>query len=341
MVAAYRSQSEVEAKFRQMKDPHVVSFSPMHHWTDHKIRVHVFYCVVFYCVLALAIAHLMRREAEHASLHLSVRALLDELAGIGETVLLYHDSGKAALPAHAHRHDPNPGVGGAVVPYIGTWTGEQRCALQLGWRGNRLGYADEIPIDRDEWGVLWQRHTARIGVGRPLFTVVHPLRQRRVMTRLLCQVCARAADHTEAGTLWLLPAREVATFDDRDGLVTNHPPLCVPCARVSVRRCPGMRPDHVAVRARSAVCGVLGTVFRPLNHAPWMERDDERTADTVRFDDPAIAWTQATQLARVLVNISVVDLDTLATGAGPVGVSGRSGACPSGTGGCPPLRPPP
>ena len=61
----------------------------MHHWTDSKIRVHV-----FYCVLALAVAHLMRRHAEHAGLHMSVRELLAELAGIGETVLLYHDTGK-------------------------------------------------------------------------------------------------------------------------------------------------------------------------------------------------------------------------------------------------------
>jgi transposase len=89
IVAAYRSQSEVEAGFRQLKDPHVVSFSPMHHWTDSKIRVHV-----FYCVLALAIAHLMRREAANAGLHLSVRELLNTLAGVGETVLLYHDGGK-------------------------------------------------------------------------------------------------------------------------------------------------------------------------------------------------------------------------------------------------------
>jgi transposase len=74
VVAAYRSQSDAEFGFRQLKDPHVVSFSPMHHWTDQKIRVHV-----FYCVLALAIAHLMRREAEHAGLHLSVRELLAEL----------------------------------------------------------------------------------------------------------------------------------------------------------------------------------------------------------------------------------------------------------------------
>jgi len=89
VVAAYRSQAGVESGFRQMKDPQVVSFSPLHHWTDAKIRVHV-----FYCVLALTVAHLMRREAAKAGLDLSVRALLDELAGIGETLLLHHDGGK-------------------------------------------------------------------------------------------------------------------------------------------------------------------------------------------------------------------------------------------------------
>ena len=84
VVAAYRSQSDVESGFRQLKDPHVVSFSPMFHWTDQKIRVHVF-C----CVLALAVAHVMRREAEHAGLRMSVRELLATLAGIGESVLIY------------------------------------------------------------------------------------------------------------------------------------------------------------------------------------------------------------------------------------------------------------
>jgi len=89
VVTAYRSQSDAEFGFRQLKDPHVVSFSPMHHWTDQKIRVHV-----FYCVLALAVAHLMRRQATQAGLALSVRELLDHLAGIGETVLLHHNGGK-------------------------------------------------------------------------------------------------------------------------------------------------------------------------------------------------------------------------------------------------------
>jgi len=89
VIAAYRSQSDIESGFRQLKDPQVISFSPMHHWTDQKIRVHV-----FYSVLALTVAHLMRREAADAGLHLSVRELLAELAGIEETVLLYHDGTK-------------------------------------------------------------------------------------------------------------------------------------------------------------------------------------------------------------------------------------------------------
>jgi transposase len=88
VIAGYRSQSEAEFSFRQLKDPHVVSFSPMFHWTEHNIRVHV-----FTCVLALQIAHLMRRRARHAGLDLSVRELLSQLAAIGETVLLYPSAG--------------------------------------------------------------------------------------------------------------------------------------------------------------------------------------------------------------------------------------------------------
>jgi transposase len=88
VVAGYRSQSEAEFSFRQMKDPHVVSFSPMYHWTEHNIRVHV-----FTCVLALQIAHLMRRRARQHGLDLSVRELLSQLAGIGETVLIYPSTG--------------------------------------------------------------------------------------------------------------------------------------------------------------------------------------------------------------------------------------------------------
>ncbi len=88
IVAGYRSQSEVEFSFRQLKDPHVVSFSPMHHFTEHTIRVHV-----FTSVLALQLAHLMRRHAHHHGQEMSVRELLNTLAGIEETVLIYPSTG--------------------------------------------------------------------------------------------------------------------------------------------------------------------------------------------------------------------------------------------------------
>jgi transposase len=84
VVGAYRSQHHVESDFRQMKDHEVVSFSPMFHWTDQKIRVHV-----FYCVLALTIAKLMAREVNQSGTEMSVREMLSSLAGIQETVLLY------------------------------------------------------------------------------------------------------------------------------------------------------------------------------------------------------------------------------------------------------------
>ncbi|HEX9515449.1 MAG TPA: IS1634 family transposase [Streptosporangiaceae bacterium] len=102
VIAGYRSQSEAEFSFRQLKDRRVVSFSPMHHWTEHNIRMHV-----FTCVLALQIAHLMRLKARRAGLDLSVRVLLAELAGIGEAVLLYPgDRGRPK--AHRMLTDTSP-----------------------------------------------------------------------------------------------------------------------------------------------------------------------------------------------------------------------------------------
>lgn len=102
IVADYRSQETAEGDFRQMKDPTVVSFSPMFHWTEQKIRVHV-----LYCVLALMVARLLTREADRAGRHQSVRELLDSLAGIQETVLLYQgDRGRPRARRMLTEMDP-------------------------------------------------------------------------------------------------------------------------------------------------------------------------------------------------------------------------------------------
>ena len=102
VIGAYRSQHHVESDFRQMKDRTVVSFNPMFHWTDDKIRVHA-----FYCVLALAVARLMRREAAQAGLDMSVRELLSALGEIQETLLLYQgDRGRPRARRMLTEMDP-------------------------------------------------------------------------------------------------------------------------------------------------------------------------------------------------------------------------------------------
>jgi hypothetical protein len=128
--------------------------------------------------------------------------------------------------AGSARYNPRLLGGGSVVPYIGAWTGEANCPTYVVRRPDRgIGYTDETILDRDQWGVLWTRIGSRVGVGNPLFKKLHPVRQRRAMRRLLCQVCAQPADQTEEGSLWLVPAGE--RNSGPEGMTTIQPPLCV------------------------------------------------------------------------------------------------------------------
>ncbi len=88
VVAAYRSQWIVEGDFRQLKDPDCVAVAPVFHWTDQKITVHLF-C----CVLALSVLRLMVREVRRAGLEMSANDVLHELGKLQETVLLYPSTG--------------------------------------------------------------------------------------------------------------------------------------------------------------------------------------------------------------------------------------------------------
>jgi transposase len=84
IVLAYRSQYHIENAFRQMKNPHFLGWSPMYHWTDSKIQVHA-----FYCVLALLLTSLLQRELARRGEELSVNRILEELGGIQETLIVY------------------------------------------------------------------------------------------------------------------------------------------------------------------------------------------------------------------------------------------------------------
>jgi transposase len=84
IVRAYRAQHHVEADFRRLKNPQYLTFRPTFHWTDQKLRVHA-----FYCVLALMLLNLLRRQLAQAGLPLSVVKMMDLLVDIREVTLLY------------------------------------------------------------------------------------------------------------------------------------------------------------------------------------------------------------------------------------------------------------
>jgi transposase len=104
IVLAYRSQYHIEDAFKQMKNPHFLGWSPMFHWTDSKIQVHA-----FYCVLALLLTSLLQRELARKGEPLSINRMLEELSGIRETLIVYprrQGQRKAATAACLTRMTP-------------------------------------------------------------------------------------------------------------------------------------------------------------------------------------------------------------------------------------------
>jgi transposase len=84
IVRAYRSQYKIEHAFRDMKNPHFLGWNPRLHWTDQKIRVHAFYCVV-----ALTLVSLLRRELASKGLNISTQCLMSNLNEIRESIIVY------------------------------------------------------------------------------------------------------------------------------------------------------------------------------------------------------------------------------------------------------------
>jgi hypothetical protein len=194
----------------------------------------------------------------------------------------------------------------AIVPYITSWSTERKLTRDLvERRGTGLAYVDECVTDRDDHGVLWLQVACRPQQGRPLFGNVHPLRQRRAMRRLLCQVCAAPADKTEDGVLWLLIDHRNDWPNWPEKMAVTEPPVCARCVSVASRLCPVLREGAVSVRVRHCpITGVRGM----LHHRDG--RDLVAThEDNVHYDDPIVRWMLATNLLRELRDCTLVDLE--------------------------------
>ncbi len=90
VIAAYRSAWHVESSFRQMKDTDFLTVRPIFHWTDQRIAVHI-----FLCVLAYRLCTLLRKELHEKGIDCSINQCLKSMNAINRVTTFY---GSVAKP---------------------------------------------------------------------------------------------------------------------------------------------------------------------------------------------------------------------------------------------------
>lgn len=93
VITSYRNLTYIEESFKNMKNLHFLRWQPAFHWTDQKLQVHG-----FYCVLALLLCSLASKIIKKAGLKLTIPAMLKELSLIREVALFY----PAGTPIKSH-----------------------------------------------------------------------------------------------------------------------------------------------------------------------------------------------------------------------------------------------
>ena len=89
VATGYSGQQEIERVFRGLKDGDWLGWGPMYHWTDRKIRIHA-----FYCMLGISLLQHLHKQAQGPWDGLSMDQLLEELRQIQQFVLLYPPQGQ-------------------------------------------------------------------------------------------------------------------------------------------------------------------------------------------------------------------------------------------------------
>jgi len=74
---AYTDRNEIEQLFGEMNDPMTVPFRPVRHWTDQKIVVHA-----FICILGLLLLKLLQLKLKDQGISLSLEIIKDELSSV-------------------------------------------------------------------------------------------------------------------------------------------------------------------------------------------------------------------------------------------------------------------
>ena len=84
IVGTYNSAWHVEGVFRQLKDVDYLSVRPLFHWTDQKIKIHI-----FFCVLAYRLCCILNHELRSAGIEVSINKMLESLSEIKKVITVF------------------------------------------------------------------------------------------------------------------------------------------------------------------------------------------------------------------------------------------------------------
>jgi len=84
IIKTYQGQAEIEHTFRNLKNPYHLTLKPQFHWTDQKIIVHYFICMLGYLLSAL----IWKEAKEKTGFSGTLDTLLDKLSNIRLVTIL-------------------------------------------------------------------------------------------------------------------------------------------------------------------------------------------------------------------------------------------------------------
>lgn len=103
IITAYRGQSDIEAVFAHLKDPVHIALRPQFHWTDQKLHVHVFTCLLGYLL-----SRILYLRARATGFDGSMERLLDTLEKVRRVTVIRQtsDAAKPRLSTQLEEIDP-------------------------------------------------------------------------------------------------------------------------------------------------------------------------------------------------------------------------------------------
>jgi transposase len=98
ILETYNNQYLIEKIFKDTKNPHHFAIRPQYHWTDMKMRVHIFCCLI-----GLILTALLRKELLGHGIVIENDALIDELTKIRKCLVFKKTSkNKSGLKIEKH-----------------------------------------------------------------------------------------------------------------------------------------------------------------------------------------------------------------------------------------------